>query len=489
MKILYVLLLLTTHTSSLLCMEQERPKKRTTSSEALPPSVNPCTILSVHVLSAYPNMPYATPVHAKHVSQSLPQNMPTCEANQPGWQYLNKIMNTSYQSNQPACASEFELKPTYRPMTKTVTQQETKPLLQTNPSQPDKAIMEKLYKSACHITSDQYKRNTDTKDRYETLIRLINDMRNAKNNGIHEDLMIKFAYTKESMLATYFFSCLKMYNQSEETLPHINDLITTKKVPRIQNQLAHLLNIPSQYNTTTTTQHINNYEIERKYLALNVLRIDTISSHSSTDISALFSYIYSTAKETHNDYVGLSYDDLKDKFYELAYYVVKHRIYMPNDRQRYKNRIYDLLKIIEAGTTLNPQKQEDDFGYDMITKELTISETLGTFISPTFLICDNIPRIKKYIGLLCSLIKKYNKERETRCTPTKEQMLAYKAYESLYIALPDSFDTTLFDTTLYAFKELTKLSENISYLSELELYKIDQNLVDECVQYLYKNAI
>jgi hypothetical protein len=445
------------------------------------------TISPAQALSIYPAMPYAAPMHTNTIPQSQPQNIPVyCEANQPGWEQLNKIMNTSYHSNQPACANEVELKPIYRPMSTTTTQKETKPLLQTNPSQPDKTVMEKLYNKAHYITSFHF---DNQKDQYEKLITFIQDMHNAKNNGIHEDLMTTHAYKNGDMKVTMFFSYLKRYNQRKEPLPHINDLISTKKVPQIKNQLAHLFDIPSPYNTTTTTQQISDFDVAVKHpalnlLNLNLLKINTISSHSYTGISALFSYIYSTAKNTQNDYVGLSYDNLKDKFYELAYYVVQYRHYTSEARQRNQDRIYNLLQIIEAGTTLNPQKQEDDFGYDMITKELTISEIFGTFISPT-----NIPHIKKYIGLLCSLIKKYNKKRETKCTPTKEQMLAYEAYERLDITLPDSFNTTLLNGNYYAFKELTELSKNVSYLSQLELFNLDQNLVDECVQYLYKNAI
>src|SRR5260221_5364527 len=260
MKKIYLPLLLTTTVISLYCMEKER------------------AISPAQTLSMYPDMPYAAPMHTNTIPQSQPQNIPVyCQANQPGWEQLNKIMNTSYHSNQPTCANEVELKPIYRPMSTTTTQQEKKPLLQTNSSQPDKTVMEKLYNKASHIVPYNYKYENNPKDQYEKLITLITDMNNAKNNGIHEDLMIKFAYTKGCMLTTMFFSCLKRNNQREETVPHINDLIITKKVPQIKNQLAHLLDIPSPQNTTTTTQHINNHEIERKYPALNLLKIDTSS--------------------------------------------------------------------------------------------------------------------------------------------------------------------------------------------------------------------
>lgn len=84
--------------------------------------------------------------------------------------------------------------------------------------------------------------------------------------------------------------------------------------------------------------------------------------------------------------------------------------------------------------------------------------------------------------MLCHLIQKYNNQRTTKLTPTPAQ---YKNYVENGIpifkyALPDSFDSTLFDETKYAFKELSKLIEEV-----LKLRTSSVENVEECVNQIY----
>src|SRR5260221_9266211 len=102
MKKIYLPLLLTTTVISLYCMEKERAISR------------------AQTLNMYPDMPYAAPMHTNTIPQSQHQNIPVYyQANQPGWEQLNKIMNKIYHSNHPTCENEVELNPIYRPMTPT----------------------------------------------------------------------------------------------------------------------------------------------------------------------------------------------------------------------------------------------------------------------------------------------------------------------------------------------------------------------------------
>ena len=454
MKILYVLLLLTTHTSSLLCMEQERPKKRTTSSEALPPSVNPCTILSVHVLSAYPNMPYATPVHAKHVSQSLPQNMPTCEANQPGWQYLNKIMNTSYQSNQPACASEFELKPIYKPAKTTtnntaptkqhITQEQQKPLLCTlNSTRPNIDIMKKLHHDAI-----QYLNNSDDKK----FVCLINDMNYAKNNDIHEDMMIQFAIENlpfvifrdsNELLTPLFFSCLKKY--------FITIKISQEAIAKDNTVLAKYTPLALIFEPNTAIAHPALIQLKKN--------INTISHQCNALWFLIFLYTSKAIPQTlSSESSSKSYDDLKYDFYRNASldFICK-RI----------GPLYPYIQRINTAKESHFIEEEKDFGYAMLTYKPSISINYNNFMSTPISRSYSSADIKNRISLFCSLIEKYNQTRADKITPSIAQYDAYLLHKQInFIPFPDSFDNTLFDENHYAFKEQEELIKTTTTLLE-----------------------
>ena len=146
------------------------------------------------------------------------------------------------------------------------------------------------------------------------------------------------------------------------------------------------------------------------------------------------------------------------------------------------SRLYDVIKIIEAGTTLIPEKQEYDFGYDIIESELTTTEKLFTFLSPVAGKIHNTFYTKKLIGILCLLIKKYNNQRKDKKTPTYNQFEAYNEfrYYNSDFALPDSCDNTLFNKTIYAFDEFKELIDNIRILTNSS----DEN-IQECIDQFY----
>src|SRR5579863_9142138 len=100
-KICAVIFLTTTIISTTSCMEKQRSKRQSYEEEAQFPSVSPSVVVPVYLHGIHQVVPNSTPVNNnnnKH--QLLPQNMPMCVANEPGWQQLNAIAEMPYQRNQ-----------------------------------------------------------------------------------------------------------------------------------------------------------------------------------------------------------------------------------------------------------------------------------------------------------------------------------------------------------------------------------------------------
>ncbi len=489
MKNIYIFLFLTTKVTFISCMEQEKPKRRT-SYEVQFPSVNPSTILPVHTLSMYPDVFYTTPMHTNNAAQTQTQNIPTCEANQPGWQQLNKIMNTRYQSDQPDCVQEVELKPIYRPAStkKTIDAQEKKPFLPLGIAITcNKQLMDKIYIEASEISS------TFTLKSFTSIVTMMNK---AKTEHITETVMGNYAYTlwlpyKNSQKQNYektakrapvlFFGYLKHYNQTvnttKEQLPKLNNIYRKTSSTKVNNRLAQKLNLSSSANKKHEEIIYDEAHAIKNYHAFAALK-QAIDLNLTKQCNHFLSYIYSEDNTPHNKYLNLSYDKLKSEMYEKA--INRDTWNLLDDA----NFIYDMIQIIEAGKTLIPAKQEHDFGYDIIESEQTFTGQLFSFAN-----IDYTSKTRKRIGMLCHLIQTYNDERKAKKSPTMEQYLAHKEYLQLcpfyltnlsVFAFPDSFDHKLLDEKIYAFDELKKLTDMVWTLKSAT----DEN-VQECVDQIY----
>jgi len=370
---------------------------------------------------------------------------------------------------------ETELVPLYRPNNTQITK--------TVPAKvkPDPILIKKLYND----TWELLKTPCTSK-----LINLVAAMNDAKDKNIHEDIMGKYSYDlQEKQTAkqhaekvVFFFGYLKHYNQTvqktKESLPGINDITQEiqQTTPKYKpNKLAILLNleVPSnKQEITTTTTSVDSDLIKKKYPALYKLndKMHNLSpQHDYYSIKDFFlNYIYSPKSIQTNQYLKLPYIDLKKQFYDMTYNLVTNKKFYANQ----KNSCYLLLQIIEAGKTLNPAKQENDFEYDLVNfPQKTIDQYLPMLDSTLF--------ARQCMGILCRLIKQYNEQRKTKITPTSEQTKAYKD-KPWNFALPDAFDSTLFDKKIYAFTKLEKLIDNISTF----IYS-DDKYKEECIAALY----
>jgi hypothetical protein len=470
-KKIYTLTLLTiTIISTTTCMEMQRPRKRSTcEEEAQFPSISPSAVVPVYI-------------------NSMPQVM----------------------SNK----NEIELVPIYRtvitstnntaPTKKQITQDEHKPFLHTStPVKLNEELIKQLYDKALDISEDF------RLDKFSHIVTLMN---NAKNNNIDEDVMGKYSYKlgqkqhidesydifekrKKLIKPILFFGFLKSYNlkinTTKECLPNINDIATIKMDEHIGNKLAKQMGLSSSVNKTTQCTLYDPTRAARDYPAFHAIKkcMSNLNkdSYYLRRADNIISYIYSDKKTSHNNYTHLSYDDLKTKLYDTANSLfASYQIGLFADTIN-ENYLRHVIEIIEAGATLSPQKKECDFAYDIIASDPT---TLGKALALINLNSSNIAMRKK-IGILCHLVKRYNDQCTTKKTPTEEQLKIYETYvvPSIWhiadnnkqnFSFPDNFDSTLLDEKIYAFNEFKQLTDMILTL----LFSSEKN-VQECIDQLY----
>jgi len=382
-------------------------------------------------------------------------------------------METHYNSNE----QEIPLVPVYRTNNG---MQTTKQVIKIE-TQPDPILMQKLHSDTCDLFKTFYVSKT---------IDLVTAMNDAKNKNIHEDVMGKFSYDKwnktherDHSKAIIFFGYLKHYNltvnKTKECLPSINDVIklqTTEKNHNTPNKLAMILGITVDSNKkqTTSCYKYDTHLTRRTYPAFHRLKCDVTDLsdyYYYTPKDSFLNYIYTHKEIQTNEYLRFSYIDLKKQFYDKVYsFLAKDRI----NYDKEPSHLYSLIQIIEAGKTLIPAKQESDFEYDFVNFPQT-----GIAQSLVMINMDNTLTIRQRMGILCRLIKQYNDQRTTKITPTNEQVAAYEKNPSDF-ALPDSFDSALFDRKIYAFTELQKLTSNIEVL-----ILSDDTYKQECINVLY----
>jgi hypothetical protein len=405
------------------------------------------------------------------------------DTNRAGWQFDSNKQSTN----------EVELTTIYKPITTSTKQEEKKPFLRTINSNPNPTLMKEFYNEALQIF--------DNKECHNRLIQLITFMNSAKTKNINENIMGKYAYdtwkqtdTDASVQVILTFGYLKNYHQKaldkKENLPKYEDISSKKSDTKIGNLLAHTLGLSSPQNSTISTYYVYDsqkanlhypafYELKNNVQKLNY------DIHINFKVKNFIDYIYSQHEMPKNRYHGLSYDELKNECCEKASYLLTH--YWDSKSHSY---LYNLIHIIEAGKTLNPPKQAYDFGYDIIVKDPTFTGKTLAFLNMEHM-NTSLPTRKK-IGILCHLIKQYNDKNKK--TPTEEQYKNHDEGQWLYIvkdsyalpdacefsALPNSFDTTLFDKKIYAFDEFKKLEDNLSILR-----RASDEHVEECIQQIY----
>lgn len=462
MKKIYLSFLLTTHIISLSCMEKEKPRKHT-NYEVQFPSVNPSAILPVHVLSMQPSIP-------------------TCQANQPGWERLDHIANMTYRSNQsqimqPSITNEFELKPIYKPANTAVTQQEKKSLLQTHSLQPDETIMKELYKRAAVIVAAKYASTYSQKSINYALVALITTMNNAKNNGICEDLMGQFAYKEKREWNAYrhsvgygtchpyekniapsvpiMFILLKKYNATvhqtgEQTPLHFAAPTYIKK-----GNIAFV-------NETNIGNDIIQYPA---FFQLDYTLQRTFDVNSIPAIKTFLTYIYENNDISQEGYSDGSYKNLKNEFYENAYN------YLLNDSSL--ENLYPLLQIIHKAKELREIHDENDLIAYITPENRPVKAQIISFFNSS----HSDESIKNRITLLCKLIEKYNTTRDYKLTPTVAQLQAYYVKRFLNIPLPEPIcNNAHLDDTFYAFEEFQQLGINTEKLIKLTVDEVNEQI-------------
>lgn len=419
MKKICLSLLLTTNVMFVSCMEQER-------SQPIPIYTN--TLATQH--SHRKNSPYTW-------------QPPVCEANQPGWEFYDDIANMTYNSNQPTM-NEVQLTPVYKPAKTTITQQEQKPLLQTNSLKPDETIMETLYTTASHIIFNEYKysRKIRQKDQHKRVVQLIKDMNNAKGNGINEDLMGEFAYEHADTtfvddevlnpLSPIIFILLKKYN---EVVQKTGEIVPSFDSPK----KAYITQHPAFF------QLIYNVKDAAQELSIDAVKV-------------FMTYLYKNNNILLEDYSNGSYKDFKNEFYANAYDLLLGGYYTDLN-------LFHLLQMIEKAK--EDGMHNDDDLIDYMTHFTGSKPTAAHFYS-IFDSSHNIDNVTKKIVRFCKLIKDYNNARGFKITPTPNQQHAYLVKTALNITLPESLkNKDLLDENSYAFIEIENLIIDTNELIKL----------------------
>lgn len=482
-KIYAVTFLTTTIISTTTCMEKPRPRRQSyEEEEAQFPPVSPSSVVPIYINSIPPVMPRITPINNNYKYQPLSQNIPVCEAAQPGEQ-LNKIANTTYRHQQQDSKNEVELSTIYRPAT-TIN---TNNILTT--TQQNTHLMEQLYNNA--YTFVDYERTTtkiDVPTEHKNLYMLINSMNSAKNNGLTEDDMGTFAYKSydrdtTSRYIPLLFCCLKRYNltikETKENVPvHIN---------AFDKNLTQIFGIKEERTCTYTSNAEQINAFLESYPAYNHLLsklriliatkikpytiITETKAHTIDNFAAFTSCLYAHKQLPSSHYSDGSYVNLRNEFYHKAYDLLINSALLSN--------MYNLLIMLNKAKKGGDIQKETDLGRAMLNFDPTpetIMEKITDFWNKKYRAIDT----KNRISLLCDLIEKYNNTDPHKQRPANLQWICYDDYKKLDLALPDFPKSTLFDEKQWAFDAFEQLQRNIS-----ALIKSDEQTVQLCVNHVY----
>ncbi len=310
--------------------------------------------------------------------------------------------------------------------------------------EPDIHVMEKIYDKA-------YSAMTCLNDKH--LIILINILKKEKN--ISADMMGKFAIKYDSYTSILFGLLKRYFIDSKNTVSTNILTISTNE----DNKLTQALGIQ---NT------IFNFIVCPSYTALknNIRKLNHIHKQEADLLSQS---IYNGASVLFEGYP--SYFNLMNKKYEL--YNTAYKLLIQNGCTQ---DIFNLVQIIAAEKVLNIT--EKDIGYSVLTY---IPQTLKEKL---VYLCDinyTSLKTKNRIALFLHLVEQYNNQRGDKLTPTGKQLYSYGYQKDLNLALPDSFNTLLFDNHYYAFEEFDQLRNNV-----ITLMQSDDENVKNCVDQIYK---
>lgn len=448
MKKIYLSFCLITTIISLSCMEQEQQR-----------------IIPVYTLTT-----------AYQTNNQYPlQPSLCCEANQPGWQQLNKIMDASYHSNHPVYQNGIELEPIYNRANTTIVQQEKKPLLQTNYMQPNTTIMQELYEKAARIIAAEYDGSKYNQWAIShALVNLITTMNNAKNNGISEDLTGEFAYKKKEKWHTYrhhtgWYNCVLLDVNIAPLVPLVFTLL--KKYNATIHQTGEQIPlhfVPYTYKNHNTpffdTTNVGNDIIQYSaFFQFHYTLRRAITEISFDKIKTFLTYLYENNDISQEGSSDGSYKNLNNEFYTTAYN------YLLNEKSL--NNLYSLLQIISKAKELREIHDENDLVvYINSVNKPTKGQIFGWFSSS-----HSDDNVKNRITLLCKEIKKYNKARDYKLTPTIAQYYTYYVKRFINIPLPENtYNSAHLDETFYAFEEFEQLRNDTTILIELSADEVNE---------------
>ena len=511
MKQLYLSLFLTiTATTSCMKQELQRYQKyinhKANDTEEIPLAVfNP----NPYGQSAHTN----TPPNMMYNQQAYDQSI------DPNWPKYNKIMDMSYQPQQPAVvtpvvisndaitklvpvftqtvpkeiidATKKTMKPNtrYAPHSSTEKKRtsETKTLLRTNKHiQPSNTeLIQKIYNDAYYLILEiQCRKNIGWQINHNNkLVKLIDAINKARINGIDEDAMGKFAYEQQLsdeeaqkkfhynktehqircyIYTTLFFSYLKRYtltvNETGEPLP-----FTCKTQPC----LADIFDTPPN-----ESKKLDIYDILAFPLTSSTFKTHNAFAYLEyvlRNLAHLYSYLaakHLTGYLHENNNQPAIKDLPKHCSHNLIYDQTYHFLLHNGSCEH----LYEILTIIETAIKSKVIKNEIALGYDILSFTPTI--TILNFWNEQY----DTPLTKSCIALLCALIKKYNNARGNKLTPTCIQYEAYALYKDLNLARPNSCKCAQLNRKHYAFVEFKQLLEDRRALIHADDTSVEQQI-------------
>jgi hypothetical protein len=291
---------------------------------------------------------------------------------------------------------------------------------------------------------------------------LINLMHTAKNNGITEDFMSKYAYNeskiygcnKKKYCSNFYvplvFGCLKQYihtnsaktrnnslHPSTQAVIHITQSANQPRLifpkERLKTQIIHPLTKSIVFLITTSEPYTLQYLTKclysgniASYLGLNEQKTDPGITNFDEFYDAM------------NKILGSSINI--DEIHQ-AIQLIEHVKTLPNIGQG-----LHISSIVLAHKKQEPQN---------------IMHTIGSWFDNQFGYQDEIDRQcnrkKKLIAAFCTLAEEYNTARDNKKTPTSKQYFLYLKIMEHKIGLPDLFDTKIFNNKYYAFDEFSEL--------------------------------
>lgn len=446
------------------CMEKQRPKSDTVHKDLFP-SIN-C------IISGY------------------------IKAEQPDWEQLEAISKTPYERKQSTITNEFELPTVYKQINKTAKQEEKKPFLcMLTSAQPNKHLMEQLYTSAYEFVDYELNiKQPDLNINTTNFLMLLQNMKNAHDNcGITADCMGTYAYKSYDRDTTnkyipLLFCCLKRYLLTvQETKEDLDlELFSTKN-----ENLPHIFGVEN-FKTINSEQLPDAAQLKgiffKKYPAQNhlcsklkiLMSSDTFNHTRNTLTRCLYT---SEQQILFSNYSNGDYTDLKKEFYDKVYSLL-----IKNGSSQ---DIYNILMMIEKAKEQGDIQKESDLGRAMLNFDPTETtmETVMRWFNTSYSAIDtkkyNAIDTKNRIALFCNLVEKYNNAQPHKLRPTPLQYFCYNRQKELDLALPDSFNSKIFDENSYAFDEFKKFREYVIELMDTSNQEIQ--LYVNCVYYSKKS--